>query len=66
MIVNCPNCSGPILKTKNDDAEFGSVELDLKCPHCRKTLELQIRREVVVFVNGIRIERLGETKMRML
>lgn len=66
MIVNCPSCSGPVFKTKSNDVDLRSLDIDIRCPHCKKTLELQIRMEIVVVVNGKRIEKLGEAKLRML
>ena len=64
MIINCPHCSGPLFKTKREDVNAFSV--DAKCPHCRRTVEIEFRREVTVTLNGKKVEHLGEPKIRNL
>jgi hypothetical protein len=56
MIINCPSCSGPIFKTKTEDVSL--FECVTKCPHCRKIIEIEIRREVVVIINGHKVDGL--------
>ena len=64
MIINCPHCSGPLFKTKTED--LVSFSVDTKCPHCRKVVEIEFRREIVVILNGKKVDRLGEPKIRNL
>jgi uncharacterized protein YbaR (Trm112 family) len=64
MLINCPNCSGPLFKTRNEVIQ--SMEMSLKCPHCRKLMELHIKSEIVVIVNGKKIEKLGDPKLIMM
>ena len=65
MIVNCPHCSGPIFKSKTEE-DMNPLDIELKCPHCRKTLELCIRREIIIVINGKKIEKIGEPRIRTL
>lgn len=63
MIVNCPSCSGPLLKDleiTGTSAEVG-VALALKCPHCQRPAQVRVESKPVatVTVNGKVLERTG-------
>lgn len=62
MIINCWKCSGPLFKTRSEDIE--NMGLSMKCPHCHSMVEIEIRTEIVVVVNGKKVERLGEARVR--
>ena len=64
MIINCPHCSGVLMKTKQE--QVTSIEMSFRCPHCKRDIECKIQIEIVVIVNGKRIEHLGEQKIRTI
>ena len=62
MIINCPNCSGPVMKDCEVIGTSPGLEMHtkMKCPHCQKMVEVKIRAEIVVYVNGKKVESSGE------
>lgn len=62
MIINCPYCSGPLIKGTTSHNDEGSFEMDMRCPHCKKNVSIRIRTiiKTEIFINKVKIEHFGQ------
>lgn len=51
MIINCPNCSGVLMKTKSEQVDHFSCQF--RCPHCKHNFECVIKTEIVVLMTEV-------------
>lgn len=56
IIVNCPYCTAPLMKIR-DDINTIISGMHIKCPHCRRAITVITRREVVIFCDNMRQKR---------
>lgn len=75
MILNCPLCSGVVMKTEAE--EVTNFSCSLRCPHCKRNFRCIIRTEIVVTMTEIekdgrprsdpvKLENLGKTNIRTI
>ena len=64
MIIQCPSCSGPLLRDAKISASLQvgvEVSFSMKCPHCQKPTKVRFSNMgMQVFVNDKMVEKVGE------
>lgn len=63
VIINCPECSGPIAKF--EDMQMDKISMSMKCPHCRKPASVRIMLETIIMVNGRKMDSVPEGSARL-
>ena len=64
LVINCPGCSGPILKA--NDIDITRITITTKCPHCHRKFDIRVTREIVIVIDGKRIDAVPDGSIRML
>ncbi len=64
LVVNCPGCSGPMFKA--DEVDVSRIKITTKCPHCKKMYEVKMSQEIVIVINGKRVDFVPDGSIRMV
>jgi protein-disulfide isomerase len=68
MIINCPYCSGPVLKGLEELRDVAiTVSFESRCPHCQKNVAVVLKSERIVIINEeFKSSNLGPGNIRLI